>query len=644
MKNHRMLFSLILISAIGSVRAEDLLVDNFNYPDGLITNEYAFWNPEDPNSVKNPIWEMDSGSFFASGGAGWSGVPNDRAPNARSTNGNNSAVFRLNTKRSDFGDVAVSFSLLNQGLTPSPSTPPVDWDGLHIWLHYQSEYYLYYASINRRDNTVVIKKKVPGGPSNGGTYYELSDYVPHTVPYNTWQQIKATVQNNLDGSVTIKLFENDVLLVSATDNGTIAGPPIRGLGKVGLRGDNANLKFKNFVVSTLSGSTPATIPNAPTGLSASSGDRRATVQWSAVGGATSYNMYWSTSRGVNKSNGTRISGVTSPRTLSNLTNGTTCYAVVTAVNSMGESAESVQVQFTPAPVPTGVLPAPRGVSASSAESKITISWNPVPGATSYNLYRNRVTGVSKANGYKIANVTAPYVNKGLVNGQAYYLVVTAVNQAGESLESAEVAATPGSTSAPVPPTNIRTIPGDGQIVIKWDPVPGATSYNLYRSRASNVNKQTGYQIENVTNPSLNTGFANGKPIYMVVTAVNEMGESDESVMVSAIPYAGGPRGLGINGPGSLGASTSLETRRIFPNPWRNDKNAGNPVTFDQLTPGTSIRIFTLAGQWVNTLEAESATTWDLRNHEGEKVASGVYVCLFTNNNGEKKRSLLTVIQ
>jgi hypothetical protein len=227
-----------------------LLSDPFSqYPDGLITNEFAYWNPTDSSAKVSPTWELDSGSLFAQSGAGWTGVPDTGAPNALSSNANNSAVFRLTTKEADFGDVAVNFDLLNQGLSTTASTPAVAWDGLHIFLRYQSEYNLYYASINRRDNTVVIKKKIPGGPSNDGTYYELVSYKPHTVPYGAWQHIKATVKNNADGSVTINLYADGTLVTTATDNGTIGGAPITHAGKVGLRGDNANLKFKNFTVT-----------------------------------------------------------------------------------------------------------------------------------------------------------------------------------------------------------------------------------------------------------------------------------------------------------------------------------------------------------------------------------------------------------
>src|SRR4029079_8521338 len=129
-----------------------LFADYFAYPDGLITNEFAHWNPTNPSAIHSPVWDMTSGSEFGSSGAGWTGVPDDVGPNATSSNGTNSAVFRLVTKQSNFGDVSVSFLLRNQGLTTTPSTPAVDWDGVHIFLRYQSEESLYYASINRRDN------------------------------------------------------------------------------------------------------------------------------------------------------------------------------------------------------------------------------------------------------------------------------------------------------------------------------------------------------------------------------------------------------------------------------------------------------------------------------------------------------------
>jgi hypothetical protein len=223
-----------------------------SYPDGIITNEFAHWNPTDGNAKNSPNWELTSGSLFAKGGAGWTGIPDSgTAPNNVSSNVTGSGIFRLTTKRADFLDVKVSFDLNMHKFHTGATTPAVDWDGTHIFLRYQSQYHLYYASINRRDNTVIIKKKVPGGPSNNGTYYNLSQGgIKYTVPFNTWQKVEATIKNESDGSVTINLYAGGKLLTTAKDTG-LGGPPIRTAGKTGIRGDNADFAFKNFTVTKL---------------------------------------------------------------------------------------------------------------------------------------------------------------------------------------------------------------------------------------------------------------------------------------------------------------------------------------------------------------------------------------------------------
>src|SRR5581483_6023784 len=133
-----------------------------------------------------------------------------------------------------------------------------------------------------------------------------------------------------------------------------------------------------------------------------------------------------------KSNGFKVSNVTSPFVNTGFTNGTAYYMVVTAVNAQGESVESVQVSAVPALV---VPSAPTGVTLTPGDSQLTVSWTPVAGATSYNLYRSRFPNVNKANGFQILNVSSPKLNTNFVNGTTYYMVVTAVNPAGESVES-----------------------------------------------------------------------------------------------------------------------------------------------------------------------------------------------------------------
>jgi hypothetical protein len=68
---------------------------------------------------------------------------------------------------------------------------------------------------------------------------------------------------------------------------------------------------------------------------------RIAVTWPLVSGATSYNLYWGTTFPVTSGNSTKVTGVTSPYTLTGLTNGTAYYFAATAQNALGESSLSV---------------------------------------------------------------------------------------------------------------------------------------------------------------------------------------------------------------------------------------------------------------------------------------------------------------
>lgn len=230
--------------------AGSLFADGFDRPDGLVTNEYAIWNPGSAAAVKSADWEMTSGSLFAKGGAGSTGVPDGcSSASASGSPCTASAVFRLNSARHDFGDVTVSTALKVQRLVSTSRTPAVAWDGLHVWLRYQSEESLYYASFARRDGRIVVKKKCPGGSENGGTYYELApgEVSGFPIAFGAVQQISAGIETNADGSVTITMERDGTRILSATDKG-LGCAPIVAPGAVGIRGDNAEFSFDDFAV------------------------------------------------------------------------------------------------------------------------------------------------------------------------------------------------------------------------------------------------------------------------------------------------------------------------------------------------------------------------------------------------------------
>src|SRR5207244_2708067 len=86
-------------------------------------------------------------------------------------------------------------------------------------------------------------------------------------------------------------------------------------------------------------------PPAPTGLTASAGNAQVQLSWNASTGATSYNVKRATVSGGPYT----LAGTTTTTSFLNtgLTNGTTFFFVVSAVNANGESANSNQVSATP---------------------------------------------------------------------------------------------------------------------------------------------------------------------------------------------------------------------------------------------------------------------------------------------------------
>ena len=107
---------------------------------------------------------------------------------------------------------------------------------------------------------------------------------------------------------------------------------------------------------------------------------------------------------------------------------------------------------------TGALAAPQNVAAIPANGAVTLSWNPVAGATGYNIYYASEPSILIANiasfddGTLLQNVSSPRVITALRNDETYYFVVTAVSAGVESVASTEVSATPAAVDLAKQPT------------------------------------------------------------------------------------------------------------------------------------------------------------------------------------------------
>jgi fibronectin type 3 domain-containing protein len=268
-------------------------------------------------------------------------------------------------------------------------------------------------------------------------------------------------------------------------------------------------------------------PAPPANLKATAGVNSVALSWATSTGATTYNAKSATSSGGPY---TTITNVTATNFVNTgLSNGTPYYYVVSTLNFNGESGNSAEANATPFPPQPPA--APTGLAATPGNNLVVLSWTASAGAGSYNVKSATNSGGPYTTN---ANVTGTsFVNSGLSNGVTYYYVISALNIYGESANSSETNATP----APVPPfipTGLTLIASNAQVSLSWTASPGATSYNV-KSATNNGGPYT--TVTNVTATNfIDTGLSNGTTYYYVVSALNDYGESADSLQRSTTPF------------------------------------------------------------------------------------------------------------
>jgi hypothetical protein len=173
------------------------------------------------------------------------------------------------------------------------------------------------------------------------------------------------------------------------------------------------------------------VPAVPSNVSAAINNKTIRVSWPSVPGAVAYNVRNSVIQGGPYNlKSFQQTGTSFSTGFLNTGSNTYNYYVVSAVNANGESANSVELAFSP-------LPASPVIASTSVNGVPTISWTAASQAGSYSILRGTQSGGPYT--ALVSGITAlSYTDNSVAPNTKYYYVATATNNFGTSAYSNEV--------------------------------------------------------------------------------------------------------------------------------------------------------------------------------------------------------------
>ena len=346
---------------------------------------------------------------------------------------------------------------------------------------------------------------------------------------------------------------------------------------------------------------------APTGLVATAGQGRVTLEWN--NGHAGIGDYFTYARGSDIVDRTKFlprrSGSTTTDIVYPLTNGILYTFSVRALH--GKESPTV----TARPVS---MPAPDNLSATEGDDRqTTLSWSD-PGDDSIYKYQ-----VSIDNGTTFTDIsgssksTTATIVAGLTNGTGYTLAVRGVNWWGYGAAST-------ATATPLwpAPANLVATPDDGRIYLEWDTNPGITDYRVDVSDGSSVNAPAGSGSKTI---AAIASLINGTEYTFTVLATQGTADSSWPAAVNATPMAvlpdaptnlsatpsNGKVTLSWDDPGN-NTITKYQVSRDGGTSFTDISNSGATTTTTTVTGLTNGTQYTFAVRAVNTTGDGAAAT------------------------------------
>ncbi len=280
--------------------------------------------------------------------------------------------------------------------------------------------------------------------------------------------------------------------------------------------------------------TPVVKPGKPTNVKAVSASvTSVNVSWSAVSGATGYQVWRSTQK---DSGFVALGSVTATsRVSTGLTTGTTYYYKVRAYKETNGTKLYGDYSAVVSCVPKPAVPGNVKATVVSL-TKVRVAWSAVTGATGYEVYRSTSPDgtFSKLGAVTTTSRDCP----GLTTGTTYYFKVRAYKEVNGTKVYSNYSAVVSCVPKPTAPTNVKAVVASAtKVTVSWNAVTGATGYEVYRATSANGPYS---KLGTVTTTSRDCpGLTTGTTYYFKVRAYVEINGtkyySNYSTVVNATP-------------------------------------------------------------------------------------------------------------
>jgi len=274
------------------------------------------------------------------------------------------------------------------------------------------------------------------------------------------------------------------------------------------------------------------IPQSPSAPTVSIGNGQIVVNWTAVEGALSYEIWQGMSNypayaiKIGDEESESLS-----KTISGLNNGNTYYFWLKAKNNVGTS------DFSPAisAKPIGNIAPP---TITAANGQLSVSWTIITGADQYEVFYGTGVNPPQIASHTITTTTATIT--GLTNGTIYNVWVRGKNSTGNGTMSSAVSAKPIANMG-----LFSVTPGEKQCSLSWSAVAGADQYEIYHNTNNSIPIIPTQTVTSTT--ATITGLTNGRTYYIWVKPKNAHGAGTASTSTYSLPLVA---------PGSLTVSAA----------------------------------------------------------------------------------------